>query len=174
MSVVPPPTSTMQTPSSFSSSVSTAKLEASCSRTMSSTTSPQRCHVNLVICDSEWEEEFARVAEAHPRVLAYVKNQGLGFEVPYRDGDTPRQYRPDFLLRIDDGQADPLNLLVEIKGFRRGDAQLKAETMRSLWVPGVNNLGRYGRWEFAEFHHLFEIERHFGELIDGLTQAKAA
>src|SRR5581483_3920560 len=41
-SVVPPPMSTRQTPSSFSSSVSTEKLEASCSSTTSSTSSPQR------------------------------------------------------------------------------------------------------------------------------------
>ena len=42
-SVVPPPMSTRQTPRSFSSSMSTAWLEASCSRTMSSTSRPQRC-----------------------------------------------------------------------------------------------------------------------------------
>src|SRR6185437_3997287 len=41
-SVVPPPMSTRHTPSSFSSSVSTEKLEASCSRTTSSTSRPQR------------------------------------------------------------------------------------------------------------------------------------
>ncbi|TWA62123.1 type III restriction enzyme [Azospirillum brasilense] len=142
-------------------------------------TSAKRCHVNLVICDSEWEAEFARVAEEHPSVLAYVKNQGLGFEVPYRDGSTPRKYIPDFILRVDDGHVsgappDPLNLIVEIKGYRRGDAQLKAETMNNLWVPGVNNLGRYGRWAFAEFHHVFEIEQRFGELIQSFLQDKAA
>ena len=137
-------------------------------------TSAKHCHVNLVICDSEWEAEFARVAEEHPSVLAYVKNQGLGFEVPYRDGSTPRKYIPDFILRVDDGHPDPLNLIVEIKGYRRGDAQLKAETMNNLWVPGVNNLGRYGRWAFAEFHHVFEIEQRFGELIQSLFQDKAA
>ena len=132
-------------------------------------TSPKHCHVNWVICDSEWEAEFARVAEAHPRVLAYVKNQGLGLEVPYRDGATPRKYLPDFILRLDDGGSEPLNLMVEVKGYRGGDAQLKAETMRTLWVPGVNNLGRFGRWAFAEFTHVFEIERLFGELVDGLV-----
>ncbi|CBS87322.1 BPTD_3080 family restriction endonuclease [Azospirillum lipoferum] len=137
-------------------------------------TSAKHCHVNLVICDSEWEAEFARVAEEHPSVLAYVKNQGLGFEVPYRDGSTPRKYIPDFILRVDDGRPDPLNLIVEIKGYRRGDAQLKAETMNTLWVPGVNNLGRYGRWAFAEFHHVFEIEQRFGELIQSFLQEKAA
>ena len=39
---MPPPMSTRHTPSSFSSSVSTAKLDASCSSTMSSTSRPQR------------------------------------------------------------------------------------------------------------------------------------
>ena len=41
-SVVPPPMSMMQTPSSRSSSVRQAKLDASCSSTMSSTSRPQR------------------------------------------------------------------------------------------------------------------------------------
>ena len=137
-------------------------------------TSPKHCHVNYVVCDSEWEAEFARVAEAHPRVLAYVKNQGLGFEVPYRDGPNPRLYRPDFLLRIDDGRGDPLNLIVEVKGYRRNDAQLKAETMRTLWVPGVNNLSRFGRWAFAEFSAVFEMQRLFDELIEQACPETAA
>ena len=46
-------------------------------------TDPRRCHVNWVVCDSDWEAEFCRVAEAHPKVRAYVKNQNLGLEVPY-------------------------------------------------------------------------------------------
>jgi type III restriction enzyme len=44
----------------------------------------RRCHVNWVILDSDWEAEFCRVAEAHPWVRSYVKNHGLGLEVPYR------------------------------------------------------------------------------------------
>jgi type III restriction enzyme len=137
-------------------------------------TSPARCHVNWVVCDSDWEAELARVAEAHPRVRAYVKNQGLGLEVPYRDGAIPRRYLPDFVLRIDDGGPEPLNLIVETKGYRKGDAQLKAETMRALWVPGVNNLGRYGRWAFAEFTDVFEISAAFKRLIASLVQPAAA
>ena len=39
---------------------------------------PNRCHVNWVILDSDWEAEFCRVAESHPKVLAYVKNHNLG------------------------------------------------------------------------------------------------
>ena len=132
------------------------------------TTDARRCHVNAVVLDSDWEAEFARVAETHPRVLAYVKNQGMGFEVPYRDGATPRRYRPDYIVRLDAGQDDPLNLVIEIKGYRKGDAQLKAETMRRLWVPGVNATGAHGRWTFAEFTAVFDIEADFNKLVQSL------
>jgi len=121
-----------------------------------------------------WEAEFAQVAEAHPRVLAYVKNQGMQFEVPYRDGTTQRRYRPDYIVRVDDGGNEPLNLVVEIKGYRGTDARLKAETMRALWVPGVNNLGTAGRWAFAEFIDVYEIEAAFDRLIRSLPTAQVA
>ena len=100
---------------------------------------------------------------------AYVKNQNLGLEVPYRFGALMRTYLPDFIVQVDDGHGDPLNLIVEIKGYRREDAKEKANTMRSYWVPGVNQLGQHGRWAFAEFTEVYQIERVFGELIDGFA-----
>jgi type III restriction enzyme len=71
------------------------------------------------------------VVEGHPATICYVKNQGLGFEVPWRDGATPRRYLPDFIVRLDDGHGpdDPLNLVVEIKGQKDATTQIKAETM---------------------------------------------
>jgi type III restriction enzyme len=137
-------------------------------------TRPDRSHVNWVVCDGEWEAEFARVVESHPRVLAYVKNQGLGFEVPYLMGSTRHRYIPDFIVRVDDGRPDPLNLIVEIKGYRGEDAKEKANTMRSYWVPGVNNLGRFGRWQFAEFTAYHEIDSGFRALIDSLIAPESA
>jgi type III restriction enzyme len=76
-------------------------------------TDPDRCHVNWVVCDSDWEAEFCRVAEAHPRVRAYVKNENLGFEVPYRYGSEARKYRPDFIVLVDDerGESDLIHLV---------------------------------------------------------------
>ena len=100
------------------------------SRTERWQTSPQKSHINWVILDSDWEAEFCRVAEAHKQVIAYVKNHSLGLEAPYRYGSETRQYRPDFIVQIDDGMDDPLNLIVEIKGFRREDAK----TRSSLWI----------------------------------------
>ncbi len=94
-----------------------------------------------------------------------MKNHSLGFEVPYLMGSTPRRYLPDFIVRIDDGKPDPLNLIVEIKGYRGEDAKEKANTMKAYWVPGVNNLAKFGRWAFAEFTAVYEIEAEFGKLI---------
>ncbi len=148
---------------------STARVNFTTSKQTRWKTDPRKCHINWVVCDSDWEAEFCRVAEAHPRVRAYVKNHGLGLEVPYLMGTTPRKYLPDFIVQIDDGQPDLLNLIVEIKGFRGEDAKEKANTIRTCWVPGVNNLGKFGRWAFAEFTSVFDIGRDFDSLVRSLV-----
>jgi type III restriction enzyme len=109
------------------------------------------------------------VAESHPRVLAYVKNHNLGLEVPYRFMAELRKYRPDFIVLVDDGNGkdDPLHLIVEIKGFRGEDARVKKETMDVYWIPGVNNLGTHGRWAFAEFTDVWQIEADFSAKVAG-------
>jgi type III restriction enzyme len=154
----------------YNSTGSTANVNFTTSKTTRWQTDPQRCHGNWVVCDSDWEAEFCRVAEAHPRVRAYVKNQNLGLEVPYLMGSTPRRYLPDFLVRIDDGRPDPLNLIVEIKGYRGEDAKEKANAIRAYWVPGVEQLGIFGRWRFAEFTAVYEIEQDFNALIAELVR----
>lgn len=131
-------------------------------------TAPNKCHVNWAIMDSDWEAEFCRVVESHPQVLCYIKNHGLGFEVPYRMGSEARRYRPDFIVHIDDGHGpdDPLKLIIEIKGYRGEDAKVKKETMEVYWIPGVNNAGKFGRWEFAEFCDVYEIQTDFEAKVE--------
>ena len=116
--------------------------------------------------DSDWEAEFCRVVESHPNVKAYVKNHNLGLEVPYLYGSTPRTYIPDFIVQVDDGQDDPLNLIVEIKGYRGEDAKEKKNAMEAYWLPGVNALGQYGRWAFVELTDVFDIESNLRQVID--------
>ena len=49
--------------------------------------------------------------------------------------------------------------------------------METHWVPGVNHLDQYGRWDFAEFTDVYEIEadfeakvrKRFDEMIDTAT-----
>ncbi len=146
---------------------STAHVRFNTSKTERWETSPDRCHINWVILDSDWEAEFCRVAEAHPRVRAYVKNHNLGFEVPYQLGGENHRYRPDFIVLVDDGHGpdDLLHLVVEIKGYRGEDAKVKKETMETYWLPGVNNLKTHGRWDFAEFCDVYEIQYDFQEKV---------
>jgi type III restriction enzyme len=91
--------------------------------------------------------------------------------VPYRYGSETRKYIPDFIVLIDDGRGskdapDPLHLVVEIKGYRREDAKEKKSTMETYWVPGVNNLGSYGRWTCAEFTDIYAIESDFKAKVE--------
>ena len=146
---------------------STRHVNFNTSKTSRWETDSRRCHINWVVLDSDWEAEFCRVAENHPKVKAYVKNHNLGLEVPYRYGSEMRKYIPDFIVLVDDGHGkdDLLNLIVEIKGYRREDAKEKKSTMDTYWVPGVNNTGQYGRWAFAEFKDVYEIESDFKEKV---------
>jgi type III restriction enzyme len=147
---------------------STAHVRFNTSKTDRWETKSDRCHINWVVLDSDWEAEFCRVAESHPKVRAYVKNHNLGLEVPYRYGSEPRTYLPDFIVLVEDGHGDHdlLHLVVEIKGYRREDAKEKKSTMDTYWVPGVNHLGTHGRWAFAEFTDVYQIEDDFKAKVE--------
>jgi type III restriction enzyme len=71
--------------------------------------------------------------------------------------------------------------VVEIKGYRGEDAKDKKATMDAYWVPGVNNLGTHGRWAFAEFTEIYEVETDFeakvtasfNQLVDAVVADRA-
>ena len=160
---------------------STQHVSFNSSKTDRWETSPDKCHVNWAILDSTWEGEFCRIAEGHAKVRAYVKNHGLHFRVPYLMAGELKTYIPDYIVRVDDGRGedDLLNLVVEIKGYRGEDAKIKKQTMDTYWVPGVNYLGRYGRWAFAEFCDIYtmeaefeaKLEEHFNTMISSALKA---
>ena len=161
---------------SYNAAGSTIHVSFATSKKTRWKTDARYCHINYVVCDSDWEAQFCMVAEGHPRVRAYVKNHGLGLEAPYRLGGEPRTYIPDFIVLVDDGRGedDPLHLIVEIKGYRGEDAKVKKGTMETYWVPGVNALGTFGRWAFAEFTDVYEIEAGFDALVRGFLLEDAA
>ena len=87
-------------------------------------------------------------------------------------------------MLVDDGRGDDdlLHLIVEIKGYRREDAKEKKSTMNGYWVPGVNALGAYGRWDFAEFTDVYamqadfaaKVEAEFAGLVEGVIAKSGA
>ena len=54
------------------------------------------------------------------------------------------------------------------EGANHGDDGLKDKksTMETYWVPGVNNLKQYGRWAFAEFTEVYQIELDFANKVE--------
>lgn len=121
-------------------------------------TNPEKCHVNYTVADSRWEHRVEMDLEDMPEVLRYIKNQGLGFTIPYNLDGQARSYFPDFLVDVNDGRGrdDPLHLIVEVSGERNREKQVKVDTARRLWIPAVNNAQRFGRWLFTEVTDPFE------------------
>jgi type III restriction enzyme len=137
-------------------------------------TKPDKCHVNRVVADTgAWEQKLAQAIEDDmPEVRAYVKNDHLGFAIPYTFAGEEHRYYPDFLVRIDDGRGpdDLLNLIVECSGEKLKQKAAKVATARNLWVPAVNNHGGFGRWHFVEVTDPWDAEN----IIRGSLQGAAA
>ncbi len=93
---------------------------------------------------------MAQVLEEMDEVVCYVKNHNLNFTIPYTLDGEDRNYIPDFIVRVRDGNEDLLNLIVEVTGEKKKDKAAKVATARTLWIPAVNNHGGFGRWAFLE------------------------
>ena len=104
-----------------------------------------KSHVNALVVDSRWEKAAAFCLDTHPGVRAWVKNDHLGFVVPYRIDGSARKYLPDFVIELN---VDALTRwIVEIKGEERLDDP-KKRSAAERWVRAVNRDGRFGRWEY--------------------------
>lgn len=116
-------------------------------------TRPEKSHVSHVVGDTgTWEQKTAQSLEDMPEVIHYVKNERLGFSIPYTLNGEGHEYIPDFIARVDDGRGkdDPLYLVLEVSGREKRDKKEKVATARTLWVPAINTLGKFGRWAFHE------------------------
>jgi type III restriction enzyme len=118
-------------------------------------TDAAKCHISHVVADTgSWEQKLAQALEEMPEVARYVKNQSLGFTIPYTLNGEEKQYYPDFIACIGD-----LNLIIEVTGEARKDKAAKVTTARTLWVPAVNNHGGFGRWAFVEVTDPWDAQR---------------
>jgi len=122
------------------------------------TATGDKSHVNYVVADSGWESKVAESLESMDEVLAYVKNEGLCFTIPYIIGGRERHYYPDFIVRLNDGKPDPLNLIIEVTGSPFKAKATKTSTAEELWLPAINNHGGFGRWGFLEVTDPFNLK----------------
>jgi type III restriction enzyme len=134
-----------------------------------------KSHVNLVVLDgpkgNTWEETIAGLLEADRRVASFVKNDHLGFSVPYVWEGRSHQYLPDFLVRLVEEPGDVVRtLVVEVSGGRKspGPTAVKAATARDQWCTAVNNHGGWGRWGYVEISSMLGAQHVLGDAIDAL------
>ena len=111
-----------------------------------------KSHVNYVVMDSGWEGKAAKALDELPNVISYVKNNFLGFEIPYVKDGKERKYIPDFLVRFADKNGEEKNLIIEISGFNK-DKYEKKWYVENRWLPAVNSVKDkydYPEWGFIE------------------------
>jgi len=101
----------------------------------------QRSQISHVVFDSTWEKAAADLLETSDRVLAYAKNDHLGFRVQYLWNGATRRYIPDFLVRLASGKT----LVLEVKGEDSEQNRAKRTAM-DAWVGAVNAKGGFGVW----------------------------
>jgi type III restriction enzyme len=111
----------------------------------------EKSHLNYVVQDSKWEQSAAFYLDTHQRVEAFVKNQGLGFAIPYLHNSQQHSYIPDFIVRMDTG----VHLILEPKGYD-ALADVKAQAAQR-WVDAVNAEGSYGEWRYELARKVPEI-----------------
>jgi type III restriction enzyme len=108
-------------------------------------------HVSHVVCDTNsWEQKMAQVLEATEGLISYVKNDHLGFAIPYTYEGKEHSYYPDFIARIKQPDGSILNLIIEVSGEDLEEKAMKVAMARDFWVPAVNNAGRFGTWAITE------------------------
>jgi type III restriction enzyme len=118
----------------------------------------RKSHINVCVYDSTWEASDAFVLDDSDRVAAWVKNDHLGFDVLYVYRGVVRKYRPDFLVRMKNGDL----LVMETKGQDTEQDKVKRRYLAE-WTEAVNAHGGFGRWRWA-------VAQHPGEIWDVLMQ----
>jgi type III restriction enzyme len=122
------------------------------------------CHLNAMVADTrKWEQSAGYALDHHPGVKKWVKNEHLGFVIPYRKAGVPSRYIPDFIAVLDIG----LSLVIEVKGQYDDDADIKAKAAKR-WVNAVNEDGNWGMWQYIVVQEPSDLPK----ILDELALAK--
>lgn len=130
----------------------------------------EKSHVNYVVMDSGWEGIAAKTLE-ELEVESYVKNQFLGFTIPYVKDGKDKMYYPDFIARVVGKDKIIKNLIIEISGMSNDKAE-KKWFVENRWLPAVNSLREkyeYPEWHFIEIaNDIRNIKNQLIEKINAL------
>lgn len=125
----------------------------------------QKSHISHVVGDSSWEQYAANIFETRDEVVAYAKNDHLGFHINYLWQGSRRRYVPDFIVRLSNG----VTLALEIKGEDSPQNKAKRDALAE-WVLAVNAAGGFGKWvwdvAFVPAHVTDIVLKHAGALAN--------
>ena len=119
-------------------------------------------HINCCVYDSTWEASEAFELDRNKYVSAWVKNDHLGYEIPYVYQGAVHKYRPDFIIRLVDGSY----LVVETKGRDTQKDKIKRSYLNE-WVEAVNADGRFDKWQWAVSFHPKDIGKILENSVKG-------
>ena len=131
-----------------------------------------KSHINFVVADTDsWEQIAAKRLEEMPEVKSYVKNHFLNLKIPYMVNDKEKDYMPDFVAVVETPGGEEVNLIIEISGRSNDDTghkDAKRYYTTHLWIPAVNNLKTYGRWDFIEISDIDNFQSLLHQKINTL------
>ena len=100
-----------------------------------------KSQISHAVADSTWEQYTANLLETRDEVIAYAKNDHLGFHIYYLWRGSKRKYIPDFIIRLANGKL----LVLEIKGEDSDQNRAKRMAL-DAWVRAINSRGGFGVW----------------------------
>ena len=118
----------------------------------------RKSQISHILADSSWEQYAANVLEKSQHVVAYAKNDHLGFQIYYLWNGARRRFIPDFIIRLANGKT----LVLEIKGQDSEQNRAKRSAL-DAWVKGLNAKGGFGAWscdvafEPAQIHDIINL-----------------
>jgi len=131
----------------------------------------RKSHVNYVAMDSGWEGICAKTLDELDNVVCYVKNQFLGFAIPYIKDGRDREYFTDFIARVKKSDGSIVNLMIEISGMNKDKVE-KRWYVENRWIPAVNSLCdkfNYDTWHFIEIaNDIRDIKNQLTDKIGSL------
>ena len=125
----------------------------------------QKSHVDQVVLDTlTWEQSVAHQIESSDAVSHYVRNDHMGFSIPYEYMGVSHGFFPDFIVKLTNG----LVLVLEVKGLVDDREKAKFEAAKR-WCSAVNNWNKMGTWAF----HAAKDPDHLKKELDYLNRSPA-
>jgi len=130
---------------------------------------PAKSHLNYIVADTrKWEQSAAFYLDTHPNVIAFAKNSGLGFAIPYFHNGQMHDFVPDYLVRLGNNGDELGMLILEVKGYDER-AELKTAAAKR-WCGAVNADRQFGTWQFRMVRNPAETN---AAIIDGVQALTA-